>query len=102
MKANDLLLDATYDLAIGPGGDLLVGESDAQHLDLLLQTFPGEWRADPLVGIGLVRYLNSPYGPAQAAAFGREVTIQLVRDGYRVLALNVADLVAITLNAERP
>lgn len=102
MKALDLLLDDGYDLAIGPDGDLLVGESDAQHLDLLLQTSAGDWRADPLVGIGLIRYLNGPHGLAQAAAFGREVTIQLVRDGYRVLALNVTDLANISINAERP
>lgn len=101
MKATDLLLDADYDLVFADG-DLMAGESDAQHIDLLLQTSPGDWRADPLAGIALVRYLKSPYGQGQAAALSREVTIQLERDGYRVLDLNLADLSRATLNAERP
>jgi hypothetical protein len=100
--ATDLLLDENYDLAFSPGGDLAVGESDAQHIDLLLRTSQGEWRATPLVGIGLLRYLLSPYGPAQAGALSREVGVQLVQDGYQVLELDLADLSTATINAERP
>ena len=102
MPATDLLLDANYDLAFTEAGDVAVGESDGQHLALLQLTSPGEWRADPLVGIGLRRYLNAPYGPAQAAALQREFSIQLIRDGYQVLELNLSDLGAARLNAVRP
>lgn len=100
--ATDLLLDDNYDLALTPDGDLAVGPSDSQHIDLLLCTSQGEWRAAALVGIGLRRYLLSPYGPQQAAALSREVSVQLAQDGYQVLALDLRDLSAATLNAERP
>lgn len=102
MLATDLLLTADYDLAFTEAGDVAVGESDGQHLALLQLTNQGEWREDPLVGIGLQRYLNAPYGPVQVAALQREYTIQLTRDGYQVLELNLSDLSAAVLNAVRP
>ena len=102
MQATDILLTADYDLAFTEAGDLAVGESDGQHLGLLLLTNQGEWRADPLVGVGLRRYQSGPLGPAETAALHREVTIQLTRDGYQVLELNLSDLGAARLNAVRP
>ena len=101
MQATDLLLAADYDLAFADG-DIAVGASDGQHLNLLLLTSPGEWKADPVAGIGLRRYQNAPLGAAETAALQREVTIQLTRDGYQLLALDLSDLSAATLNAVRP
>ena len=102
MRATDLLLDENYDLALTPDGDLALGESDGQHLGLLLLTAPGEWRADPLVGVGLRRYQSAPYGPAQTQALQREVAVQLERDGYQVLENDLSNLGATRLNAVRP
>ncbi|MDO7877387.1 hypothetical protein Q5H93_21780 [Hymenobacter sp. ASUV-10] len=100
--ATDLLLGPDYDLAFTEAGDLAVGASDSQHLALLFYTYQGEWKADPLVGIGLRRYLNAPLGPAEAAALNREASIQFTRDGFQVLALDLSDLSAAVLNAVRP
>ncbi len=101
MTATDLLLTVDYDLAFTEAGDLAAGESDGQHLALLLLTGPGEWRADPLVGVGLRRYQSAPLGPAETAALQREVNIQLTRDGYQVLENDLSDLSAAVLNAVR-
>jgi hypothetical protein len=100
--ANDLLLGTDYDLAFTEAGDVAVGTSDSQHIGLLLLSTQGEWRADPLVGIGLRRYQNAPLGPAETAALQREVTIQLTRDGYQVLDLDLSNMEAAVLNAVRP
>lgn len=100
--ATDLLLTTDYDLAITEGGDLAVGASDGQHLALLLLNGQGDWRADPLLGIGLRRYQNAPLGPAEAAALNREAAIQLTRDGYQVLELDLSNLGAARINAVRP
>ena len=102
MQATDILLAADYDLAFTNAGDIAVGESDGQHLNLLLLTSPGEWRADPVAGIGLRRYQNAPLGPTETAALQREVSIQLTRDGYQVLELDLSNLSAAVLNAVRP
>ncbi len=102
MNATDILLDADYDLAFTSAGDLAVGESDGQHLSLLLLTNPGEWRADPLVGVGLRQYQSGPLGPAETAALQRVVAVQLERDGYQVLENDLSNLAAARLNAVRP
>ena len=101
MSVLDLLLTEDFDLAFTPQGDVAIGESDAQHVQLLLQTNQGDWREDALVGVGVTRYLKAPYGPAQAAELGREITIQLERDGLRVLEVEVSDLANAHINAER-
>jgi hypothetical protein len=100
--ATDLLLTADYDLAFTEAGDLAAGESDGQHIGLLLLSSPGDWRADPLVGVGLRQYQNAPLGPAETAALQREVSIQLLRDGYQVLEIDLSNLAAARLNAVRP
>lgn len=100
MIATDLLLDANADLAI-ERGDFVLGESDAQHIDLLLQTNLGEWRQDPLVGVGLNRFIVSTYGPGQTAELTRTVSIQLERDGYTIIELDLANLSTALINAER-
>jgi len=100
--ATDFLLTADYDLAFTEAGDLAVGASDGQHLGLLLLTNQGEWKADPLVGVGLRRYQSAPLGPVEAAGLNREATIQFTRDGFQVLALDFSDLSAAVLNAVRP
>jgi hypothetical protein len=100
--ATDFLLGPEYDLAFTDEGDLVVGASDSQHLALLLLIYQGEWKGDPLVGIGLRRYQNAPLGPVEAAALNREASIQFTRDGYQVLALDLSDLSAAVLNAVRP
>lgn len=102
MRATDLLLNADYDLAFTEAGDLAVGESDGQHLSLLLLTGQGEWRADPLVGVGLRQYQSGPLGPAETAALQRELAVQLERDGYQVLENDLSNLAAARLNAVRP
>ncbi|MCB2379792.1 hypothetical protein LGH70_19505 [Hymenobacter sp. BT635] len=101
MKSLDILLDESFDLAVSAQGDFVLGESEAQHVDLLLQSRQGDWRENPLVGVGIARYLKAPYGPAQAAVLGREISVQLERDGLQVLELDVADLSDFKLNAER-
>ena len=100
--ATDLLLTTDYDLAFTDAGDLAVGESDGQHLSLLLLSSPGEWRASPLVGVGLRAYQSAPLGPAQVAALQRLVNIQLTRDGFQVLENDLSNLAAARLNAVRP
>lgn len=101
MQATDLLLTADYDLAFTEAGDVAVGASDGQHLGLLLLTSQGEWREDPLVGVGLRTYQSGPLGPAETAALQRVVAVQLERDGYQVLENDLSNLAAAKLNAVR-
>ncbi len=100
-KASDILLDENYDLAIS-GGDFVVGESDDQHIALLLLTAQGEWRQSPLTGVNLLRYQSGPMDTAGRAALQRERAIQLERDGYAVNVLSVSAQAQLTIDAHRP
>lgn len=102
MFATDLLLDDTYDLVFGPAGDVAVGEADDQHVALLLLTRQGDWRADPLVGIGLRQHQSGPLGPAEQAQLQRDLAVQLQRDGYRVREISIAPDGGLFIDADRP
>lgn len=79
MPRNDILLDADNDLQI-VSGDLVVGESDLQHVGLILQIAPGSWKQFPLTGVGEPQFINAPLD----AALRRKIQIQLEADGYRM------------------
>jgi hypothetical protein len=100
MIAGDIFLTPDYDLATA-AGDLVTGEADEQHQALLLLTSQGEWRADGLVGVGLVQWLQGPLSPTDRAALQRLITIQLERDGYTVATVAVAPDAQLTLDAYR-
>lgn len=52
-----LLDNETGDLMIEAGG-VVLGGTEQQTVDLLLQTFPGEWKESPLLGADLYRQLG--------------------------------------------
>lgn len=52
----DFLLDDDGDLMM-QGGDLVVGDSTAQHASLILESHPSAWRQWPLIGVGLSSFL---------------------------------------------
>ncbi|MCX8018942.1 MAG: hypothetical protein N2747_00440 [Chitinophagaceae bacterium] len=49
---NDILIDNEGKIKT-QHGDFRVGESDGQHMALLLMTHPGEWVEHPTTGVGL-------------------------------------------------
>lgn len=77
----DLLLDDDFDLRI-EDGDLVVGESDDQHVQLNLLSSPGEWRQFPLIGPELTKQLNSPLDGNRLVKLKAKVNGSLQRDGY--------------------
>lgn len=84
MPVTDFLLDETGDLAVSLDGDLVVGESDSQHLADLLVSVKGEWKQWPLVGVGLLLYLMDD---ASDTELKHEIDTQAAYDGAR-LTLN--------------
>ncbi len=93
----DLLLDDDFDLLIS-NGDLVVGESDTQHKQLILMSAPGEWRQHPLLGCNLKLWLNAPLDSERIVKMKSTINKQLESDGYvlKSLSLNSDE----TLNIE--
>jgi hypothetical protein len=84
MARQDFLIDEDGDLVI-ENDTLKVGQSDDQHVKLLLETYRGNWTQYPNVGLGLGRFLNGQLG----GAFRREFKLQLAADAYEAVTLAV-------------
>jgi hypothetical protein len=97
IQSTDILLDESYDLQIA-NGDFVIGDSEAQHVELLLMATKGDFRQHPYVGVGIRKYINAPGAGNELA---REIGIQLELDGYKVGALDVSDLSNLQIDAER-
>ena len=83
----DILIDDEADLRI-ENGDFVLGESDQQHVVLLINTFAGHWKQFPTCGVGIIQYLASSN---QGAALRRSINVQLTADGYRDITVDLRE-----------
>lgn len=100
MAVKDLYIDTvTNDLVITNNGDFKVGYSDDTHIQDHLISAEGEWKNDPLVGVGIIRYLSSPAGPLVYNDAERKIRVKLLYDNMTITRLKVDSLKSITINA---
>jgi uncharacterized protein YgfB (UPF0149 family) len=64
-------------------GDLLVSESDTQHIVDTMNAFAGWWKEFPLDGVGMMSYMKSPVDVQQ---LNRKILVELESDGYKIKA----------------
>lgn len=90
---NDIIL-TSMDVAI-LNGDFVVGDATKQHQELLLSTAPGDWKQHPVVGVGLVNFIDdeSPEGML------REIRQQFTKDGMRITNLKATSVATIEVTA---
>lgn len=94
----DIILDDSNDLVINSSGDFDVKDSDQQHVILLINTFVGQWKQDPFVGVGIINYLASS---GQQQTLKREITVQMIADGYQVNEIILKDNALYYIDANR-
>jgi hypothetical protein len=74
---NDILLNTDGSFKV-QNGDFVIGESDEQHIELILKTNPNEWKQTPITGAALIKSLGG-----NITGFAkRNVQVQLEADGY--------------------
>lgn len=99
----DILIGDDADLVISDSGDFSTGDSDQQHVVLLINTFVGNWKQFPTCGVGIINYLASS---GQGAALRRSINVQLSADGYRdvqvLLSETPNDSFDYKISANRP
>jgi hypothetical protein len=76
----DIILNDSGDLSF-ENGDFKIGDSDQQHVILLINTYAGAWKQNPTCGVGIMQYLCSS---GQGATLRRSIEVQLKADGYNV------------------
>jgi hypothetical protein len=79
-KVKDFLEDEDGDLMI-KNGDLVIGYSDKQHIKDITVASIGWWKQFPMVGVGIMNYLNSSGKQQELERIAR---IQYTADGYTV------------------
>ena len=84
--AKDILyISNSYDFT---NGDFNVGDSDTQHIQDIVFENIGAYKQYPLVGVGIINYLNSS---GAQLLLSREIQIQLELDGYLVNEIHFTD-----------
>ena len=61
-------------------GDMVIGDATFQHQQDLLSASEGEYKADPLVGVGLAEFLDDE-GPSDMM---KKIRVQFGQDGMNV------------------
>jgi len=75
-----------YDLLIR-NGDFVIEDSDWQHTRHILEATPGQYRKNPLVGIGIRSMINGPL----TAVEKRTIKLQLEADKINVNKIEFSD-----------
>ena len=81
----DVLLDDSGDLQIS-NGDFVVGESDEQHIMLLVNYHVGALKKFPLTGVGIMDYSGSS---GLAAQLRNSIKINAESDGYSNISVTL-------------
>lgn len=81
---NDILLTDDFGMFFRDG-DFVVGESLRQTQMLLLVTNKGEWKQNPIMGIGVLNYIETH----NAGKLQREIRSQFSLDGMQVSSVNM-------------
>lgn len=83
----DILLDSDFDLLI-VNGDFAIGDGIDQEIALLINTWVGHWKQNPLLGVGITQHLNSS---GQGPTIIRNIGVALDTDKIIIDALIVDD-----------
>lgn len=94
----DIELDAdTSDLVV-VDGDFGVVESTQREVEFILISEKGNWRENPVLGVGLIRFLNAVGARRELL---KKTRLQLGFDNLKVDALNVSNEGQMEVQAHR-
>jgi hypothetical protein len=99
-KSRDILLNDDNELLISKG-DFVTGDSDEQHVSLIIRSSPGDWKQHPLVGVGIIKEINSPETAQTKENLSKRIKGQLEFDDYENATIDLTDLKNIKVNCDR-
>jgi hypothetical protein len=82
----DVLLDNDQDLKIS-NGDLFIGESTNQNIELLFLSTPGDWKQHIETGIAIERATKGNLD----RFLDRTIRVQMEADGYNINKLTITE-----------
>jgi GH35 family endo-1,4-beta-xylanase len=96
-KVFDIALDTDGELLF-KDGDYAIEESTEQHMEALIIAEKGEYKATPLVGVGIKTFLNDDI--VYSDDLKRAISEELETDGMTIEDLNINDIDNIKITAE--
>lgn len=96
----DVLLDDNMDLLI-ENGDFFVADGEEQHQQILLIASQGSFRASPLTGVNIAKYIKTGFTQAQIDQLSQKIRLHLQYDGYTRSFVKINSFDDIQINAER-
>jgi hypothetical protein len=82
MPRTDILLDENNSI-LCRDGDIVCGESDQQHVQLLVSSNKGDFKESPTVGAGIIKYVKA--AESRLKEMRRDIKVQLNNDGYKFI-----------------
>lgn len=86
MPRIDVILDSSNDLQVR-GDDFILGASDIQYANDIVESGPGHYKETPLIGVYVAKYQQ---GPMDIPTIQREIKTQLASDGYLTSTVTVS------------
>lgn len=96
-KSQDILLDENYKPIIN-NGDFVIGDSNDQHVELLLRANKGNFLEFPAVGVGFDQRRN---GLFDQTTLERDIRMELEKDGYEIKEIAIDENGEIYIDYER-
>jgi len=92
----DILLDENFDIKV-ENGDFVVGDATLQNQQLILISQKGEFKENPLVGVGIRNYLLDD---ATIHEMHQDIQKQFAADGMNVAEISGETWNTTIINAE--
>lgn len=82
--AKDIIINAPF-----KDGDWNVSNSDQQHIEHVCMAAPGHFKMNPLLGVNLTDYINSPMSPKTVSELERSIRLNLELDGATNISVSI-------------
>ena len=96
----DIILDDEMDLLI-ENGDFVIADGEEQHQQIVIIASQGSFRASPLTGVNIAKYIKTGFTQAQIDQLTQKIRIHLQYDGYARSVVKINSFNDIQINAER-
>ena len=79
--------DTSGDLMVSRKGDMMIGDATLLHQRDLIMASEGEYKQSPIVGVGVVSFLDDE----EPDELKRKIRSQFTKDGMNVKAVNMVN-----------
>lgn len=95
MAQFDILLSNSQELQADANGDFVTGDATNNIISYILQAAPGHYKEFPLVGVGILKYLNST---ASSVKIANAIQVQLTADVFKNISIDASKFPIIQVN----